>query len=75
MSRHFIFTILFSVFFFLPFGETNAQRTGNILEYFGKERIENIDEGIIWHKLTNPLYYVANKNCAVGFCSFHCFMH
>ncbi len=52
MARHFIYTILVSVFFFLPFGETKAQRTGNIVEYFGKDRIENTNEGIILHEFT-----------------------
>lgn len=52
MLTQFKITVLVSVFFFLPFGETNAQRTGNIVEYFGKDRVENTEEGIILHEFT-----------------------
>jgi len=52
MSRGFRIIALVSVIFFLPLGETKAQRTGNIVEYFGKDRVENTEEGIILHEFT-----------------------
>ncbi|MBW6497972.1 MAG: prolyl oligopeptidase family serine peptidase [Bacteroidales bacterium] len=52
MARRLRIIALVSVIFFLPFGETKAQRTGNIVEYFGKDRIENTEEGIILHEFT-----------------------
>ncbi len=52
MSSRLRIITLVSVIFFLPFGETKAQRTGNIVEYFGKDRIENTEEGIILHEFT-----------------------
>jgi pimeloyl-ACP methyl ester carboxylesterase len=52
MLTQFKITVLVSIFFFLSFGETNAQRTGNIVEYFGKDRVENTEEGIIIHEFS-----------------------
>ena len=46
---------VFSVFFFLALGESFGQRTGNIVEYFGKDRVENTEEGIVLHAFTEAL--------------------
>lgn len=55
MTRRFFQAILVSVLLFFQFAETNAQRTGNIVEYFGKDRISNTDEGIIIHEFSKGL--------------------
>lgn len=55
MSMRFRTIVLTCVFFFLSFSEANAQRTGNIVEYFGKERAENSEEGIILHEFIQGL--------------------
>lgn len=42
----------FFIIFFLSFSDSFGQRTGNIVEYFGKDRIENTEEGIILHQFS-----------------------
>lgn len=48
---HFSFTRLKSLFliFFLPVVLLAQHKTGNIVEYFGKEKVENITEGDVVH--------------------------
>lgn len=55
MITHFRIIAILSVFFFLPFSESFCQRTGNIVEYFGKDRIENTEEGMILHQFSKAL--------------------
>lgn len=44
-----LLALLFSVLI------THAQQTGNIVEIFGKEKVETVEEGIIIHKFTKGL--------------------
>ena len=51
-----------------------AQKSGNIVEYFGKERVEQVDEGIVFHSFrkgfalpsTAPTGYLFANSDALG---------
>ena len=56
-----MYTLIFkkihtTVFFLLvPFVLFSQQKTGNIVEYFGKEKVEEINEGKVLHVFRNGL--------------------
>lgn len=65
MTSRFSTIAILSVIFFLPFGESFGQRTGNIVEYFGKDRVENTEEGIILHQFSQGLVLRGSVRTAV----------
>ncbi|NNG08797.1 MAG: alpha/beta hydrolase, partial [Arenibacter sp.] len=55
VTLHKKFTLLLWVLFNLPFILSAQQRTGNIVEYFGKEKVEEIHEGKVMHVFNKGL--------------------
>src|SRR5690554_1472178 len=55
MNRLRIKSCLIAVLLALPFLMTGQQRTGNIVEYFGKEKVESIHEGKVVHVFNKGL--------------------
>ncbi|WP_420320075.1 alpha/beta fold hydrolase [Flagellimonas sp.] len=54
---------IFILIFFLGFLNTSAQkRQGNIVEYFGKEKIDEIHEGNAIHVFKEALYLTSKRN-------------
>ncbi len=50
MGYRFVKRILIATFALLACLTGHAQRSGNIVEYFGKEKIENVEEGSVIHQ-------------------------
>ena len=50
-----LFSFLLPIFLIVTSFSGIAQKTGNIVEVFGKEKTKSIDEGAIVHKFTNGL--------------------
>ncbi|RTE53241.1 alpha/beta hydrolase [Arenibacter aquaticus] len=55
VTLHKKFTLVLWVLFSLPFILSGQQRTGNIVEYFGKEKVEEIHEGKVMHVFNKGL--------------------
>jgi pimeloyl-ACP methyl ester carboxylesterase len=47
--------LMYSIIHFLLIFDLHAQRTGNIVEIFGRERVETTSEGVIIHEFTEGL--------------------
>ncbi len=48
--------ILAIMLFFASYGGSYAQQTGNIVEYFGRETVEKIEEGNVIHVFSRGMY-------------------
>ncbi|HLT52152.1 MAG TPA: prolyl oligopeptidase family serine peptidase, partial [Arenibacter sp.] len=55
MNRLFKKSSIIAVLLMLPFLMVGQQRTGNIVEYFGKEKVESIHEGKVVHVFNKGL--------------------
>ena len=56
MNKHIFKKIRITFFFlFVPIVLFSQQKTGNIVEYFGKEKVEEINEGNVLHVFKNGL--------------------
>ncbi len=55
MKFYFVRLIFIALFVTGTFLGSFSQQRGNIVEYFGRERVENIDEGAVFHVFTEGL--------------------
>ncbi len=53
--RRIILVITYFALIFSEINSLNAQQRGNIVEYFGRQRVEQIDEGSVFHVFTEGL--------------------
>ena len=61
-KRNIFGVITLSIIFFNCLILSGQKRQGNIVEYFGKEKINEVKEGDVLHLFSNALYLPTNRN-------------